>query len=258
MTLLEVPGSASARVQQSAPLVGAASGFVADACERDPSLLASLMDGDLETPAPADAVGFFDARAPVWPAGEEPDEAVLMAALRRWRTREMVRLAWRDLAGFATITDTLLEQSAFAQSAIGQAQRHARHILTQRHGVPRSAAGVAQEFIVVGMGKLGGGELNFSSDIDLVFLFPEHGETDGERPLANEDFFTRLGQLLIRLLEARTPEGFMFRVDMRLRPLRRQWRAGRQFRRLRGLPPGTGTRLGALCLGEGAAHDGAD
>ena len=70
----------------------------------------------------------------------------------------------------------------------------------------------------MGMGKLGGGELNFSSDIDLVFLFPEHGETDGARPLANEDFFTRLGQLLIRLLEARTPEGYLFRVDMRLRP----------------------------------------
>ena len=68
------------------------------------------------------------------------------------------------------------------------------------------------------MGKLGGGELNFSSDIDLVFLFPEHGDTDGPRPLANEDFFTRLGQLLIRLLETRTPEGYLFRVDMRLRP----------------------------------------
>ena len=68
------------------------------------------------------------------------------------------------------------------------------------------------------MGKLGGGELNFSSDIDLVFLFPEHGETDGARALANEDFFTRLGQLLIRLLEVRTAEGYLFRVDMRLRP----------------------------------------
>jgi glutamate-ammonia-ligase adenylyltransferase len=79
-------------------------------------------------------------------------------------------------------------------------------------------SGAAQQLIVVGMGKLGGGELNFSSDIDLVFLFPEHGTTDGGRPLANEDYFTRLGQLLIRLLEARTADGFLFRVDMRLRP----------------------------------------
>ena len=178
-----------------------------------------------------------------------------MAALRRWRTREMVRIAWRDLAGFATISETLLEQSAFAQSAIHQAHQHARRILTQRHGVPRSAAGVAQELIVVGMGKLGGGELNFSSDIDLVFLFPEHGETDGARPLANEDFFTRLGQLLIRLLETRTARGLSVPGGYAAAALRRQRRAGGQLRRLRGLPAGTGSRLGALCLGQGAAHD---
>ena len=214
-----MPGTASASVQHSAPRVAAASLFVAEACERDPDLLAALIDsGDLTTAAAPDAVGFFESRAPAWPAGEEPDEAGLMAALRRWRTREMVRVAWRDLAGFATIEETLREQSAFAQSAIRQAHLHASRTLLQRHGVPRSAAGVPQTLIIVGMGKLGGGELNFSSDIDLVFLFPEHGDTDGARPLANEDYFTRLGQLLIRLLEARTAEGFLFRVDMRLRP----------------------------------------
>jgi glutamate-ammonia-ligase adenylyltransferase len=216
---ISVPGTASVRVQQSAPGVAAASLFVAEACARDPALLASLIDsGDLTTAAPVDALGFFASRAPAWPAGEEPDEAELMAALRRWRTREMVRVAWRDLAGFATIEETLREQSAFAQSAIRQAHLHASRRLLRRHGVPRSAGGAEQGLVVVGMGKLGGGELNFSSDIDLVFLFPEHGDTDGARPLANEDFFTRLGQLLIRLLEARTAEGFLFRVDMRLRP----------------------------------------
>jgi [glutamine synthetase] adenylyltransferase / [glutamine synthetase]-adenylyl-L-tyrosine phosphorylase len=214
-----IPTSASQRVRDSAPRVSAASGFVTEACERDPSLLASLVDsGDLETPAPPDAVGFLSARAPAWPVDAPPDEPELMGALRRWRTREMVRIAWRDLAGFATIAETLQEQSAFAQCAIQQAQQHARRILARTFGVPRSAAGVVQELIVVGMGKLGGGELNFSSDIDLVFLFPEHGETDGARALANEDFFTRQGQLLIRLLETRTPEGYLFRVDMRLRP----------------------------------------
>jgi glutamate-ammonia-ligase adenylyltransferase len=216
--MISVPESASLRVRQSAARVAAASAFVAEACARDPALLASLIDaGDLES-APADCLGFFAARAPAWAAGEEPDEVGLMAALRRWRTREMVRIAWRDLAGFAAIEQTLLEQSAFAQSAIQQAHRHARRILVQRHGVPRSASGTAQVLIVVGMGKLGGGELNFSSDIDLVFLFPEAGDTDGARSLANEDFFTRLGQLLIRLLETRTAEGYLFRVDMRLRP----------------------------------------
>ncbi|HEY6454598.1 MAG TPA: bifunctional [glutamate--ammonia ligase]-adenylyl-L-tyrosine phosphorylase/[glutamate--ammonia-ligase] adenylyltransferase [Steroidobacteraceae bacterium] len=219
MTLIKVPATASPDVQESAPRVGAASSFVVEACERDPTLLPCLIDsGDLEAPAGTDAVAFFAARAPAWPAGDEPDEAGVMAALRIWRVREMVRIAWRDLAGFSEISATLLEQSAFAQCAIAAAHRHATRILTRRHGVPRSAPGSAQELVVVGMGKLGGGELNFSSDIDLVFLFPEHGDTDGARPLANEDFFTRVGQLLIRLLEARTPEGYLFRVDMRLRP----------------------------------------
>jgi [glutamine synthetase] adenylyltransferase / [glutamine synthetase]-adenylyl-L-tyrosine phosphorylase len=219
MALITVTDAASARVRESAPRVAAASAFVAEACERDPELLASLIErGDLETAAPDDAVGFFEARAPAWPPGAQPTEAQVMAALRRWRVREAVRLAWRDLAGFAAIGDTLIEQSAFAEGAIRQALRHAHDVLAARHGVPRSAAGVAQELIVVGMGKLGGRELNFSSDIDLVFLFAEHGETDGARPLANEDFFTRLGQLLIHLLETRTAEGYLFRVDMRLRP----------------------------------------
>jgi len=219
MALIELPATASLRVRQSAAQIGAASGFVADACERDPAMLESLIaGGELESAAPADAVAFFMSRAPAFAAGAEPDEAALMAALRRWRTREMVRIAWRDLAGFTDIGGTLLEQSAFAESAIAQAQLHARRILNQRYGVPRSATGVAQELIVVGMGKLGGRELNFSSDIDLVFLFPEAGDTDGPRGIANEEFFTRLGQLLIRLLETPTPEGFLFRVDMRLRP----------------------------------------
>ena len=219
MMPITVPDTASQRVRESAQLVAAASGFVSEACGRDPTLLPSLIaSGDLETPALPEPVARLSARAPAWPPGEEPDEAQVMSALRRWRTREMVRLAWRDLAGFATIAETLQEQSAFAECAIQQAHRHAHRILSARYGVPRSAAGVAQQLIVVGMGKLGGGELNFSSDIDLVFLFPEHGETDGARRLANEDFFTRLGQLLIRLLETRTPEGYLFRVDMRLRP----------------------------------------
>ena len=68
------------------------------------------------------------------------------------------------------------------------------------------------------MGKLGGGELNFSSDVDLVLLFPEYGETNGKRPISNEEFFTRLGQGLVRMLEAPTPDGIVLRVDLRLRP----------------------------------------
>ena len=87
-----------------------------------------------------------------------------------------------------------------------------------RYGQPRSAAGALQLLVVIAMGKLGGRELNFSSDVDLVLLFPEHGETDGARAIANEEFFTRLGQGLARLLGTPTAEGFVLRVDLRLRP----------------------------------------
>ena len=142
-----------------------------------------------------------------------------MDALRRLRRRELVRIAWRDLTGGAVLTETLGELSALADAAIVAGLSFASRALGARHGTPRSPGGEAQELLVIGMGKLGGGELNFSSDIDLIFLFPESGETDGPRPIANEEYFTRLGQALIRLLDQRTAEGFVFRVDMRLRPL---------------------------------------
>ncbi len=148
-----------------------------------------------------------------------------MARLRRWRRREMVRIAYRDLAGWATLAETLAELSAFADEAIDAAYRWSRARLTAVHGEPRAESGSAQPLVIIAMGKLGGRELNFSSDIDLVFLFPEHGDTDAaESPessvlrISNEEFFTRLGQGLIRLLGARTEDGFVFRVDLRLRP----------------------------------------
>jgi glutamate-ammonia-ligase adenylyltransferase len=142
----------------------------------------------------------------------------MLSALRRWRRREMVRIAWRALAGWAEVEETLGELSDFADAAIRVAVAHARQALAVRYGEPRSPAGAVQPLVVVAMGKLGGHELNFSSDVDLVLLFPEHGETDGPRPIANEEFFTRLGQGLIRLLESTTHDGFALRVDMRLRP----------------------------------------
>jgi [glutamine synthetase] adenylyltransferase / [glutamine synthetase]-adenylyl-L-tyrosine phosphorylase len=142
----------------------------------------------------------------------------VMTGLRRQRLREMVRIAWRDLAGLATVPETLAETSAFADVAIEAAVACATRELEATYGSPRNAAGETQPFIVLGMGKLGGGELNFSSDIDLIFVFPEKGETSGPRGIDNEDFFTRLGRLVIRLLGERTSEGVVYRVDMRLRP----------------------------------------
>ncbi len=201
----------TAAVRSSLPLVFAASDFVAQSCTRQPQFLIDLVtSGDLHRRlSPAE----FQARAPAPVA-----DAEFIAALRTWRKREMVRIAWRDLAGFANLEETLADLSIFADTAIQAAYEHARRTLVARYGEPRSPTGEPQQLVVIGMGKLGGGELNFSSDIDLVFLFPEHGETDGARPVENEEFFTRLGQDLIRLLKTPTHDGFVFRVDMRLRP----------------------------------------
>jgi glutamate-ammonia-ligase adenylyltransferase len=204
--------SAPAAVRESLPLVFAGSDFVAQACARDGTLLATLIErGDLQRNL---ATTEFFTRAPTLSLLES--EA--LSELRRWRRHEMVRIAWRDLAGWADLPETLTDLTAFADAAINLAVRYARHTLVARYGEPRSADGTVQPLVVLAMGKLGGGELNFSSDVDLVLLFPEHGDTDGTRSIANEEFFTRLAQAVIRLLEAPTHEGTVLRVDLRLRP----------------------------------------
>ncbi len=212
----EALADAPVEVRESVPLVFAGSDFVAQLCARDEKLLPALLAGqDLQRKlAPSD----FRARAPSVPTAAGPLEAEVLSALRRWRRREMVRIAWRDLAGWADLPETLADLSAFADAAIEFAVEHARRALVAMYGEPLSAEGVVQPLVVLAMGKLGGEELNFSSDVDLMFLFPEHGETAGPRKIANEEFFTRLGQAVIRLLETPTYEGSVLRVDMRLRP----------------------------------------
>jgi [glutamine synthetase] adenylyltransferase / [glutamine synthetase]-adenylyl-L-tyrosine phosphorylase len=205
-----------APVRDSIAQVFAASDFVAHACARDTELLPQLIEsGDLQRSL---AATDYAARAPAPGAATGPGEAQVQSELRRWRRRELTRIAWRDLAGWADLAQTLGELTAFADQAIVSALTSARGALSARYGEPRGAGGAAQPLVVIAMGKLGGGELNFSSDVDLVLLFPEHGETDGPVRISNEEFFTRLGQALVRLLQTATPEGFVLRVDLRLRP----------------------------------------
>jgi glutamate-ammonia-ligase adenylyltransferase len=195
-------------LRQSAARVLATSEFVLDALCRDPALWEAAMqrqDSRLEVPL----LGLPDL---------PPDEALFMRALRRWRRVEFARIAWRDLAHWADLEETMQSLSSAAESALQVAEQFARRTLERRYGKPRSDAGAEQRLIVVAMGKLGGGELNFSSDIDLVPVYPEGGETDGARSISNQEFFTRLMQQLIRLLEQQTEDGFVFRIDLRLRP----------------------------------------
>ena len=146
------------------------------------------------------------------------DLGELMRELRRLRHREMLQLAARDLLGHASLEDTLTALTTIADAAIATAHDWLEPHLRDRFGTPRDAQGQPVSMTVLGMGKLGGSELNFSSDVDLIFFYPERGSTDGARSLDNEEFFTRLGREVIRVLDEITPEGQVFRVDLRLRP----------------------------------------
>src|SRR5690606_14719507 len=143
----------------------------------------------------------------------------LRRALRILRDRVLLRVMARDLAGRATLEEVVATCTDLAQTALRHALERLDGWLAERHGRPVGAAGGrTPQLHVIGMGKLGGSELNVSSDIDLVFAYPEEGETQGPHPVSNHEYFTRLGRQLIGALSERTPEGFVFRVDMRLRP----------------------------------------
>jgi glutamate-ammonia-ligase adenylyltransferase len=215
LNLPPLVGDGAATVAASQHYVWACSDLVADACLRDPGLLAWLA-GPGRLASDADRAWYETG------IGEQlksaADDTSVMAALRRFRRWQLVRIAWRDLAGLAEIDTVLRELSLLAEICIDTACRIGAAQLTARHGAPATTDGKPLPLLVLGMGKLGGGELNFSSDIDLVFLFPEHGETAGPRPLAFEEYFARLGRKIAQLLGTVTADGFVYRVDLRLRP----------------------------------------
>lgn len=149
-------------------------------------------------------------------------EETLKPALRRFKQRAYARIAARDLAGLASLAEVTETMTLIAEIAVDRALSVLGTSLVARFGRPLSGAGEEQSLIVIAMGKLGGRELNASSDIDLIFVYPEDGETDGlgghGRAISNFDFFTRLGRSLINAISEVTSEGQVFRVDMRLRP----------------------------------------
>ncbi|WP_275099247.1 bifunctional [glutamate--ammonia ligase]-adenylyl-L-tyrosine phosphorylase/[glutamate--ammonia-ligase] adenylyltransferase [Sedimenticola hydrogenitrophicus] len=191
------------------------SDFVAQYCLKQPELLMRLQrsgelvrsysDGDLERLLAERLTGVAD-------------EPALHRELRRFRNEQMVRIIWRDLSQAAPLAETLEDLSALADACVSQALSRLYAWAVEKQGVPRSATGEQQYLVVLGMGKLGARELNLSSDIDLIFAYPEPGGTDAGRPLSNEQFFIRLCQQLVKALNSQTADGFVFRVDARLRP----------------------------------------
>ncbi|MBU3540181.1 bifunctional [glutamate--ammonia ligase]-adenylyl-L-tyrosine phosphorylase/[glutamate--ammonia-ligase] adenylyltransferase [Polynucleobacter sp. UB-Tiil-W10] len=150
----------------------------------------------------------------------EQDEALWMANLRLARQRLMLWVAFRDLNGMADLQEVTQALSHFAELAVSASIAFIREDLKNRFGLPWSSSTQSEmPLMVVGMGKLGGLELNLSSDIDLIFLYEHEGETTGgPKSLSNHEWFTRMGKRLIKLLAEHDANGFVFRVDMRLRP----------------------------------------
>lgn len=185
-----------------------ASDFAFEALRADPALLTAAGLERLRDPAHASVRADRLARA----GGD------VMAALRHFRRAEAVRLVFRDVNGLDEVADTLAGTTDLYETLIAHALRHAESSARARHGTPRNAEGAPQALVVFALGKLGGGELNFSSDVDLVLAYPEGGTTDGARPLDNAEYFTRVAREFVRLLAEATSEGIAARVDLRLRP----------------------------------------
>ena len=150
-------------------------------------------------------------------SGDAPIDEV-KSALRRYRNRYLVQVLACETEGSVELQQTLSALSLLADRMLEAAAGYANAQVANRFGEFRNAAGDGVPFVILGMGKLGGNELNFSSDIDLVFLFAEDGESDGPRRLAGQQYFTRLSQVIVALLDEVTADGFVFRIDTRLRP----------------------------------------
>ena len=149
------------------------------------------------------------------------DKNSLYSALRSLRKLVMLHIAARDLSGLADLSEVMECMTNLAEVTICFSLKCHQNWLVkpEGYGIPKgSTSGIDQEMLIIAMGKLGGGELNVSSDVDLIFCYPEDGETNGKHSLSNNDFFARLGRKLISSLNDITADGYVFRVDMRLRP----------------------------------------
>lgn len=146
------------------------------------------------------------------------DDSQWPQQLRRWRRLQSTRVIWRDLYEHDNVETSLGTISEIADMALSESVRVISALFESRYGLIKNPDGERQSFVVFGLGKLGGGELNFSSDVDLVYAYPQQGESDGARSLDSEAYFTRLGQRLAQLLGDITSDGFSHRVDLRLRP----------------------------------------
>ncbi|WP_045856982.1 bifunctional [glutamate--ammonia ligase]-adenylyl-L-tyrosine phosphorylase/[glutamate--ammonia-ligase] adenylyltransferase [Teredinibacter purpureus] len=212
-TLLAAP-QGDATLSDQFLLATAHSDFVQTQCERNPHWLDMDESRALTTPkTQLDYTTECAARL-----HNCADVNTLNQTLRQFRNESMVGIIWRDFNRLVETLHTTQELTWLAETCIQHAMDAHYQSLLKKHGEPHNTLGEAQPMLVIGMGKLGAGELNLSSDIDLIFAYPDTGETAGKRSISNQEFFIKLGKLLIQSLDAITADGFVFRVDMRLRP----------------------------------------
>lgn len=202
------------------PLVNAIalSDFVVKQLYKQPELLRKWL---IHSPSLADCEDYAERlQAVVYDKNLPIDtEIQLQQVLRQFRHTEMAILSFLQSNGLGSPQQIFERLSDLAEALVLIARDWLFNQLCREYGTPMNALGEVQELLILGMGKLGGRELNFSSDIDLIFTYPEAGETQGTRkPIENSKFFTRLGQRLIRVLDEITLDGQVYRIDMRLRP----------------------------------------
>ncbi|WDP90625.1 MAG: bifunctional [glutamate--ammonia ligase]-adenylyl-L-tyrosine phosphorylase/[glutamate--ammonia-ligase] adenylyltransferase [Desulfobacter sp.] len=188
--------------------------FAAEQMARDPEMAACLAEsGDLERAySPATLESRLRGKL-----GEKKEPAEVKEILFRFKLYELIRIAWRDLSGAAGLEETMADLSGLASACISAGMDYLYTAMCRRLGTPTDAQGNFQQIIVLGMGKLGAGELNFSSDIDLIFAYPQEGYTNGESPVSNDEFFTKLCREFLKLFKS-GPGAHFYRVDTRLRP----------------------------------------
>lgn len=206
-------------IQQQLSLVLACSPFFSQTVRSYPEVLRDLLlTGSLQN-----SLSIDEGPGPLRSSLQQllNDEAAELApVLRRFRRFHMLRILWRDFCRLADTRETVRDTSLLADACIEEALAYSAREFEQRFGVPTgSESGTSQQLIVLAMGKLGARELNLSSDIDLIFVYPEAGKTNSETAsISNQEFFIKLGQAVITALDKVTVDGFVFRVDMRLRP----------------------------------------
>ena len=198
---------------ESLPKVWGCSLFVSDNCIRTPLLIDGLVStGDLFSSERRDSYADYLQNCLI------ESDIQLTQVLRHFRYREMVRIAWRDLAGWSELDETLQDLTKLAEVCIQFSLDYFYQQACNRRGIPITEDGKPINIVILGMGKLGAWELNYSSDIDLIFAYAQDGVLKDRKETSYGEFFSRICRHLVKVLDEMTVDGFVFRTDIRLRP----------------------------------------